>query len=108
MLSTIANLFNSISDLDLTWIGFRSFKPAPHEKMRFSIVLRMLMFHAPGSAVYTALFVLLSRGESVRPAFAWSAGFFAATLLCMMHTLAAYFWNQRAEQLQRMRAAWHQ
>jgi hypothetical protein len=104
MLAFIAGFFNFVTELDSNWIGFRALRPARHEDMTAQVVARLTMFYAPAAAVYTALIVKISSEDQAPSALVLCGALGAGTLVFTLQSLAAYFWNQRAAKLRRLRA----
>lgn len=103
MLALIASFFNLISDLDYQWIGFRKLKPARHENMPLQLVARQAIFYAPLAAIYTALIIKVGYESHASTTFIGCSAFAAATVVCTLHALSAFFWNMRAAELRQLR-----
>jgi hypothetical protein len=104
MLELIASFFHFVGELDAYWIGFRALRPARHEDMTAQLVARMALFYAPAAAIYTALILKVGSDGHAPASQILLPAFFAGALVCVLKSLTAYFWNQRAARLRRLRA----
>ncbi len=108
MLDRIANLLNRVNDWDLTWVGFRSLRPAPDQDMTGRVVVALCLVYCPLSAV-TAYVVTLLWVRTLAPQFStqvhypaefpWIMGACAAVVFIVLQSLLAFAWNRRARRL---------
>jgi hypothetical protein len=94
-------LCNCINDWDLTWVGFRAFRPTPDQDMTPRVVLALCIVYCPLSAMiaFAIAYIVLRRQEM--PAAPWIIAACAAVAFFLMQRMLAGAWNRRAA---RMRA----
>jgi hypothetical protein len=104
----VLDWLNRINDWDLTWVGFRSFRPAPEQDMTARVVIALCLVYCPLSAV-TAFVVTLLWVRGLAPRFStqvhypaelpWIMGACAAVTFVFLQSLLAWVWNRRARRL---------
>jgi MFS family permease len=95
----IGRLFNRVNDWDLTWVGFRTLRPAKDQDMRPRVVLLLTLFYGPLAAALAVLIALLVVGRAASPRVLGGMGLGAAVGFLLLQSLAAHFWNRRARAL---------
>jgi hypothetical protein len=103
-MNTVANLFNRLNDLDLTWVGFRALRPAREQNMSARVVLIFSLFYGPLAAGLALLMALLILGRSARADVLWSVAGGAALGFVALQSVAAACWNRRARLLRQQKA----
>ena len=102
------NWLNRVNDWDLTWVGFRSFRPARDQDMTGRVVTALCLVYCPLSAV-TGYIVTLLWVRMLAPRFSaqvhypaelpWIMGVCAAVAFILLQSLLAFVWNRRARRL---------
>jgi hypothetical protein len=103
----IVKLLNRINDWDLTWVGFRAFRPTPEQDMTARVVLALSLVYCPlsaGTAFFiTWLWVRVVPQYSAQvhyPAhLPWAMAASAAIAFILLQSLLACAWNRRAARL---------
>src|SRR5947209_4050090 len=96
----LINLCNRVNDADVTWVGFRSLRPAPSAPMTARVVAWLCVVYCPLSAAagYCITYLVMSMRAGQRPpaVLPWIIAGGAAALFMIMQTLLAVAWNARA------------
>lgn len=95
----LVNLCNRINDADLTWVGFRSLRPAVNQDMSTAVVVRLCLVYCPLSAAIALVVSYLVLGNRAPVAVPWGIAGAAALLFLLMQSALAYAWNRRAARL---------
>jgi hypothetical protein len=96
----LVKLLNRVNDWDLTWVGFRSFRPAPDQDMPAGVVLAFCVLYGPLSAVasfiisWLTLYLLYGRGAATL--LPWAIGASGGVIALLLQSMLAYAWNRRA------------
>jgi hypothetical protein len=99
----LSNLCNRINDADLTWVGFRALRPAPHQDMTTWVVATLCAVYCPLSAAagYAIAYLVVTNpgGRRAPPHLPWIVAAAAALVFLLLQCLLARAWNVRAAQL---------
>jgi hypothetical protein len=104
----IVKLLNRVNDWDLTWVGFRAFRPALDQDMTARVVLALSLVYCPLSAGMAFLITWLSvrvivPRHSVHADYPahlpWVMAVSAPLAFILLQSLLACAWNRRAVQL---------
>ena len=95
----LVNLCNRVNDMDLTWVGFRSLRPAVEQDMGGRVVARLCLVYCPLAALlaFAIAYLVLGRRASLTVPVVVAAA--AALLYLVMQSGLARAWNVRAARL---------
>jgi hypothetical protein len=108
VLDRLSNLLNRVNDWDLTWVGFRSLRPAPEQTMTPRVVATLCVVYCPLSGLMAYLACLLAI-RVIMPRFGfklqtpalfpWAFAAAGAIAFVLLQCLLAWAWNRRAARL---------